>query len=90
MNRCVADDLTTSLFARVGGKAVLEHRDVVVGFGDLGLFFSGTGGAKRAVVRGRVIGAVLPPRRDGDPLFQQRMPAKLAQLTIWLRAARSK
>jgi hypothetical protein len=26
-----------------------------------------------------VIDAVLPPRRNGDPLLEQRMPAKFAQ-----------
>ena len=32
-----------------------------------------------AVVSRRVVRAILPPRRDGDPLFEKRMPAKLAQ-----------
>jgi hypothetical protein len=30
------------------------------------------------VVGRRVISAVLPPRSDGDPLFEQGMPAELA------------
>jgi hypothetical protein len=75
----IANDLATPLVACVRGKSILEDCDVIVGLGDLGLFFSGARGTQRAVVGGRVVGAILPPRSDGDPLFEKGMPAKLAQ-----------
>jgi hypothetical protein len=78
----VANHLAPPLVARVRGKPIFEDRDVIVGLGDLGLFLARTCRAQRAVVGGRVIRAVLPPRCNGDPLFEQGMPAKLAQLTI--------
>src|SRR5712691_646046 len=68
--RRVADDLAASLLAREGREAVLEDGDVVVGLGNLGFGLPWPGWAQRAVVRRRVICAVLPPRGDGDPLFQ--------------------
>ena len=75
----VADDLGAALVAGVGGKAVLEDDDVVVGLGDLGLGLPRARRAQRAVLGRGVIGAVLAPGRDGHPLFEQGIPAKLAQ-----------
>src|SRR6266566_3517298 len=49
--------------------AVLEHRDVVIGLGDLGFEMPWSGGAQRAMVWWRVIRAVLTPGGDGNPLF---------------------
>jgi hypothetical protein len=75
----VANNLTPALVAGVSRKSILEDCDVIVRLGDLGLLFSRTCRAQRTVVRGRVIGAVLTPGCDGDPLFEKGMPAKLAQ-----------
>src|SRR5579864_3080518 len=74
----VADDLATSLVAGVGRESVLENCDVVVGFRDLGFLHARPGRAQRAVIRGRMVGAILAPRRHRDPLFEQRIPANLA------------
>jgi hypothetical protein len=74
----VADDLTPTLITVVRRKAILEDGDVIVGLGNLRLFFTWSGRAQRAVVGRRVIRAVLPPGSDGDPLFEKGMPAKLA------------
>jgi hypothetical protein len=76
---CVADDLRPALVSGVRGKFVLEDDDVVVGFGDLGLGLARSRRAQRAVLGGRVVCAVLPPGRDGDPFLEKRVPAELAQ-----------
>jgi hypothetical protein len=68
--RRVADDLATPLLGGEGREAVLEDRDVVIGLRYLGFEMTRPGGTKRTVVSGRMVGAVLPPRRDGDPLLQ--------------------
>src|SRR5712692_3904534 len=75
--RRVADHLAPSLLSGEGWEPILEYRDVVVGLGDLGFGVARPGGTERTVVLGRVVRAVLAPRRDGDPLFEQRMPTKL-------------
>jgi len=82
MVRGVADDLASALLARVRGETVLEDRDVVVGLGNLGLERAGPGRAQWAVVRRRMVRAVLAPRRDGDPFLEKRVPAELAQLAF--------
>jgi len=83
VHRRVADDLGPPLVAGIGGKAVLEDDDVVVRLRNLGLRPAGFGRAQRAVVGGRVVGAVLTPRRDGDPFLEQRIPAELAQVVFF-------
>ena len=75
----IANDIAPPLVACVGRKSIFEDGDVIVRLRDLRLLLSGTRRAKRAVVRARMIGAVLPPGSDGDPLFEKGMPAKLAQ-----------
>jgi hypothetical protein len=80
MVRRVTDDLASTLLTGVRGETVLEDRDVVVRLGDLGLERARPGRAERAVVRRRMVGAVLAPRRDGDPFLEKRVPAELAQL----------
>ena len=76
----VADDLGPALVARVGRESVFEDRDVVVGLGDLGLGLTWPRRAQGAVLRGRMVGAVLAPRCDRDPLLEQRIPTQLAQI----------
>src|SRR5260370_2977094 len=68
--RCVADDFAPSLLAGERREAILKYSDVVVGLGDLGFRLPRPRWTQRAVVRRRVICAVLPPRGDGDPLLQ--------------------
>src|ERR1700686_550243 len=75
----VANHLASPLVPGVRRKSILEDCDVIVGLGNLRLFFSWTRRAERAMVGGRVIRAVLPPGGNGDPLFEKGMPAKLAQ-----------
>ena len=75
----VADDLGAPLLARVRRESILEDDDVVIRLWDLGLGHAGSGRAQRAVCRVRVIRPVLAPRRDRDPLLEQRVPAQLAQ-----------
>lgn len=58
-------------------KPVLEHRDLVVGRGDLG-GPAGLGRAERAVVGGRQQRAVLPVAGDGHPLVGERVVPQLA------------
>src|SRR5258708_31818056 len=66
----VANHLTPPLVAGVGRKPIFEDGDVIVGLGDLRLFLASTCRAKGAMVCGRVIGAVLSPGSDGDPLLE--------------------
>ncbi len=62
-----ADDLAASAVgAAERGEAVLEDDDLVVGRRDLGEPVS-VGGAERALVGRRAVGAVLPVRGDGHP-----------------------
>ena len=75
----VAHDLAPPLLARVGRKAIFENSDVIVGLWDFCLELAGACRAQRTVIGRRVIGPVLPPGRHGDPLFEKRMPAELAQ-----------
>jgi hypothetical protein len=79
MDGCVAHDLGASLVAGVGREAVLEDGDVIGRLGDLGLEPAGFRRAQRAVVGGRMVRAVLSPRRDGDPFLEEGIPAQLAQ-----------
>src|SRR4029077_7491875 len=76
--RRVADDLAPPLLAGERRKPILEYGDVVVGLGNLGFGVTGSRGAKRTVVLGRVISPVLAPGRDRHPFFQEGVPAKLA------------
>jgi hypothetical protein len=76
----VADDLAASLVGAVRRIAVLEDDDVVVRLGDLGFGVARARRAQRAVIGRRMVGAVLAPRRDGDPFLEKRVPAELAQL----------
>ena len=53
-----------------GRETVLENHDIVIGGGDLALVRR-CGGAQRAGVGGRVVGAGLSVSGDADPLAQQ-------------------
>ena len=75
----VEHDLAAALLGGVGGEAVFEDGDVVVGLGHLRLYAPRPGRAERALGGARVIGAVLAPGRDRHPLLQEWVPAKLAQ-----------
>ncbi len=66
---------------RVGGKAresVVEDRDLERRSRDLGGTGRVTGGAERAVLRRRLIGAVLAVGGEGDPLVGRGVVATLA------------
>ncbi len=73
-----ADDLAAAGVAGQGGEAVLEDRDVVVVVGDLAVP-SVPGGAERAGVGRRVVGAGLAVRGDGDRVAEQRVAADLGR-----------
>ena len=64
-----------------GGEPVLEDGDFVGGGRDFG--FEGTegGGAKRAEIGGRVVGAVLPVRGVDHPLATEGMPPQFVHGT---------
>ncbi len=67
-----ADDLAAAGVAGEGGEAVLEDDHLVVGGRDLARASLG-GGAERAGVGGRVVGAALPVGGDDDPVAEQRI-----------------
>jgi len=75
----VADHLAAPVLPGVGGEAVLEHCDLIVGKRDLRFQATRASRAERAELSRRLIGSILPPGRSGDPLALERMPAKLAQ-----------
>jgi len=80
VHRRVAHDLTSPLLSSEGWESVFEDCDVIVGLRDLCFEMPWLGGAERAVIRRRMVGAVLTPGRDSDPFLKERMPAKLAQI----------
>ena len=76
----VAHDLGATLVARIRRKSVFEDDDVVRRLWDLGLRLTWPGRAEGAVLRRRMVSAVLAPRRHGDPFFEQGIPPQLAHV----------